>query len=62
MKVGDLVRYVSSSRVIHESVGIIVSESPWDRILADAVQVLWSSGELVERVPPRILEVIDESR
>ena len=62
MKVGDLVRYASSSRVISESVGVIIGESPYDHMLADAVQVLWASGELVERVPPRILEVINEIR
>jgi hypothetical protein len=42
--------------------GIIVAELPSDGILAYAVSVLWASGELVERVPPRILEVINESR
>jgi hypothetical protein len=26
------------------------------------VSVLWASGELVERVPPHILEVVNESR
>jgi hypothetical protein len=62
MKVGDLVRYESSSRVISESVGVIIGESPYEHHLADAVQVLWASGELDERVPPRILEVINESR
>ena len=62
MKVGDLVRYASSSGWVHESVGMIIGESPYDHILADAVRVLWASGELVERVPPRILEVISESR
>ena len=35
---------------------------PADHIVAAAVSVLWSSGEIVERVPPRILEVISESR
>lgn len=60
MKTGDLVQYVSSSRVIHESVGIIIGESPYDHILADAVRVLWANGEFAERVPPRILEVISE--
>jgi hypothetical protein len=60
VKVGDLVQYVSSSKVISESVGVIIGESPYDHILADAVQVLWASGEFDERVPPRILEVISE--
>jgi hypothetical protein len=59
MKVGDVVKYNAPGC---DSVGIIIGESPYDHILADAVQVLWASGELVERVPPRILEVINESR
>lgn len=42
--------------------GIVVAELPGDYILAPAVSVLWASGELAERVPPRILEVISESR
>ena len=42
--------------------GIVVAKLPGDYILAPAVSVLWASGELAERVPPRILEVISESR
>ena len=60
MKVGDLVKFESDAAT--GSVGVIVAVLPRDRILASAVSVLWSSGELVERVPPRILEVISESR
>ena len=59
MKIGDLVKYdVPASK----SVGVIVAELPIEGILNAAVSVLWSSGELVERVPHRILEVISESR
>ena len=60
MKVGDLVKFEADKAI--GSVGVIVAMLPRDRILASAVSVLWSSGELVERVPPRILEVISESR
>jgi hypothetical protein len=42
--------------------GIIVAEVPADHIIAASVSVLWCSGEFTERVPPRILEVISESR
>lgn len=70
MKVGDLVKFESD---VPESqrfwtgeeyvrTGIVVAElSGW---LADetAVSVLWASGELTERCPPRMLEVISESR
>jgi len=69
MKVGDLVMYESdvpkSQRFWtgdYVRTGIVVAELPSDGILAHAVTVLWASGELVERVPPRILEVISESR
>ena len=59
MKVGDMVKY----EVIGcNSIGVIVADLPGDHILAPAVSVLWSSGELVKRVPPRILEVISASR
>ena len=64
MKVGDLVKFESD---VPESqrfwtgeyvrTGIVIAKSPgW---LADetAVSVLWASGEIVERVAPRILEV-----
>ena len=60
MKVGDLVKFESDSAA--GSVGVIVAILPRDRILASAVSVLWSSGELVERTSPLILEVISESR
>jgi len=59
MKVGDLVKFQGRPAT---SVGVIIAESPYDRLLADAFVVLWSSGEIVERVPPSILEVINESR
>jgi hypothetical protein len=55
MKAGDLVKFIAPGC---DSVGVVIGESPYDWMLADAVQVLWGSGELVERVPPRILEVI----
>ena len=60
MKVGDLVKFETDSTI--GSVGVIVAESPWNPLLADAFVVLWASGELVERVAPRILEVISENR
>ena len=60
MKVGDLVKFESDKAI--GSVGVIVAILPRDRILASAVSVLWSSGELVERTSPLILEVISESR
>ena len=64
MKIGDLVRYETdkSWKCDNISKGIIVAQLPADHIIAAAVSVLWASGELVERVPPRILEVINESR
>ena len=64
MKIGDLVIFETDKMVHrnHRSTGVIVAESPYDRLLADAFVVLWSSGELVERVAPRILEVLNESR
>ena len=58
MKVGDLVELIGWEL----SKGIVVAKLPSDGILAPAVSVLWASGELVERVPPRILEVINGSR
>ena len=60
MKVGDLVKFEADKAI--GSVGVIVAMLPRDRILASAVSVLWSSGELVERTSPLILEVISESR
>jgi len=60
MKVGDLVKFETDNTI--GSVGVIVAESPWNPLLADAFVVLWASGELVERVAPRILEVISENR
>jgi hypothetical protein len=64
MKVGDMVKYETdkSWKCDDISRGIIVAELPADHILAASVSVLWASGELVERVPPRILEVISASR
>jgi len=65
MKVGDLVTYETNA-MINEgddiSRGIIVAQLPVEGILNAGVTVLWASGELVERVPHRILEVINESR
>ena len=60
MKVGDLVKFESDQA--YTRVGVIVAESPYDPLLADAFVVLWPSGEITERVPPRILEVVSESR
>ena len=60
MKVGDLVRYAADNCV--SRYGLVVAILPSDRILASAVSVVWSSGELVERTNPHILEVINESR
>jgi hypothetical protein len=64
MKVGDMVKYEAekSWKCNDISRGIIVAELPADHIIAAAVSVLWASGELVERVPPRILEVINDGR
>ena len=66
MKVGDLVMFesdvITGSKYDNISTGIVVAELPGDYIEAPAVSVLWASGELTERVPPRILEVISESR
>lgn len=64
MKVGDLVKYETnlSWKCDDISTGIIVAELPSEGILNAAVSVLWASSELVERVPRRILEVINESR
>jgi hypothetical protein len=64
MKVGDLVKYETdkSWKCDDSSSGIVVAELPNEGILNAAVSVLWSSGELVERVPHRILEVINASR
>ena len=62
MKVGDMVKYESGCGGHRGSIGVIVADLPGDYIEAPAVSILWSSGELVERVPHRILEVISESR
>ena len=64
MKVGDLVKFetVKSWKCDSSDIGVIVAELPPEGILNAAVSVLWASGELVERVPHRILEVISESR
>ena len=58
MKIGDMVKYEAAGC---NSIGVIVAKLPADRIVASSVSVLWSSGEIVERVPPRILEVITEA-
>ena len=69
MKVGDMVMFESDVPYSQRwkgsglaSIGIVIAELPGDHIIAHAVSVLWSSGELVERCPPRILEVISENR
>jgi hypothetical protein len=65
VKIGDLVKFEvdkSGPFRVGISSGLIVAEIPADHIVAASVSVLWSSGELVKRVPPRILEVISESR
>ena len=60
MKIGDLVKFEADNAI--DTVGVIIAESPWNPLLAEAFVVLWSSGELVERTNPGILEVISESR
>lgn len=64
MQLGDMVTYETNAMLAGESmmVGIIVAEFPVEGILNAGVSVLWASGELVERVPHRILKVINESR
>jgi hypothetical protein len=59
VKVGDMVKYAAPGC---DSIGVIVAKLPADHIVAASVSVLWCSGEHVKRVPPRILEVISESR
>ena len=68
MKVCDMVMYETNAMLAGETVmiGMIVAELP--RVVGPAgilnagVSVLWASGELVERVPHRILKVINEVR
>ena len=63
MNIGDLVKFETDKswlRLDDTMTGIIVAEIPADSILAHAVSVLWASGELTHRVPPRILGVISE--
>jgi DNA-binding Xre family transcriptional regulator len=65
MKVGDLVKYepdAAWSDQAYIGIGVIIAELPAEGILNAAVSVLWSSGEFLERVTPRTLEVINESR
>jgi hypothetical protein len=59
MKVGDMVRFAAGNC---SSVGVVIAVLPADRILASAVTVMWSSGEVTERSNAHILEVISESR
>ena len=67
MKVGDIVRYGPGRRAAWSAhpftgVGMVVAIAPDDRLLRHrhAVSVLWSSGELVERTSPGILEVVND--
>ena len=60
MKVGDLVKFESDPA--YASVGIVVKKHPSNGIAAASVDILWHHGELSERTPPRVLEVINESR
>ncbi len=64
MKVGDVVTYETNAILAGEDVmvGMIVAQLPVTGILNAGVSVLWASGEFVERVPHRILKVINESR
>jgi hypothetical protein len=69
IKVGDLVMFESDVPKSQRwrggeyvRTGIVVAELSGDHIEAPAVSVVWQSGEFTERVPPRILEVINESR
>ena len=65
MKIGDMVKYESDpawSDQAYIGTGLIVAELPADHIVAASVSVLWASGVIVERVPPRILEVISETK
>ena len=59
-----MVKYETDFERIYDDsrTGIIVADLSNEGILNAAVSVLWSSGELVERVPHRILEVINASR
>jgi hypothetical protein len=59
MKVGDLVRFAAGNC---SSVGVVIAVLPADRILASAVTVVWSSGEVTERTSAHILEAVNESR
>ena len=59
MKVGDMVRFAAGNC---SSVGVVIAVLPADRILASAVTVMWSSGEVTERSNAHILGVISESR
>ena len=68
MKVGDLVIFESdvpeSQRFWtgeYVKTGIVVAELSGDSN-GGAVSVLWASGELTERCPPRMLDVISECR
>lgn len=64
MKVGDMVKFAET--VAHHrgpnAVGIVTAMLPRNEVLETAVSVLWSSGDIVERMNPTILEVINEGR
>ncbi len=63
MKVGDLVKYDSNpawSNQAYTVIGMIIAKSLTDGMLTDTFEVLWSDGEFVERVPQRILKVIND--
>jgi len=62
MILGDMVTYETNAMLNGEDViiGMIVAKLPAAGILNAGVSVLWASGELVERVPHRILKVISE--
>ena len=68
MKVGDLVKFAETvgDHRGPAAVGIVTALSRSRRWPGDGdhrmASVLWSSGELVERMNPAILKVFNESR
>ena len=63
MKIGDMVKYEPDpawSDQAYIGTGLIVDLDGHG--VGASVSVLWASGELVERVAPRILAVISASR